>query len=336
MATAREEFYVQPGALPEVEAAGIRDDLVRRDFTINTLAIELSSRGWGRLIDHFGAVADIKAKRIRVLHTFSFVDDPTRILRALRFSAKFGFNLESQTANLLKRAILEGRLDDVSPERIRDELMLSLNEEHPWPILRRICEAGLLGVLQPAVHITRCIEDEIDPVEQGFEWLRQHMSDDEMPERDAAYLGFLISESPPEDAHRFVSEFHFEGRILRMAEGLSKLPKAKLSLQNAPQDASTVTEIIESLPESLWVVLIANTDENSPEKNALNQYLTDFRWIRPQISGEDLMKEGFVPGRSFGEALSAVRRAKLDGKLHTLDDEMNFAKDILKLRASQD
>ncbi len=329
VATAREEFYVQPGALPTVEAAGIRDDLVRRDFTINTLALQLNSRAWGLLIDHFGGLSDIKSGLIRVLHTFSFVDDPTRILRGLRFSARYGFELEDQTGELLRRALLEGRLDDVSPERIRDELFLCLHEDEPWQVLSRICEMGVFGVLHHGVHPPMCLADADDPVREALNWLAEFLPDEDMPRKDLSYLAFLLSHTDPNDAVIFVSKYKFDGSVHEMVEALTHLPAAQETLRIRELTASDLAERLHPLHPSFWVVLAAETAAGSPERKALRRFLEELRVVHPVVDGDDFISEGYTPGPLFRKALAAIRKAKLDGKISTRDEEMGLARSIL-------
>lgn len=330
IATAREEFYIQPGALPEVAAAGIRDDLSRRDFTINTLAISLNSRNWGTLIDHFGALADIKARLIRVLHTFSFVDDPTRILRALRFSTRFDFELEALTSDLLRRALLEGRLDDISPERIRDEFLLCLNEEKPWSILRRICEEGVLGILNPALVLPLCMASESDPLAESYEWVSRSLYPEEMPRKDLTYLALALSESDPAEALKFVHHYRFDNTVTRMIEGLSDYKKALKKINNEKMTASVLTGLMESIPEPWWVLVAMHTPQVSGAREKIRQFFSKFHKLKPRISGEDLIKEGFEPGRAFSDALNAVRSARLDGYIQSREEELSLAKKILR------
>ncbi len=330
VATAREEFYLRPGALPEVAAAGIRDDLVRRDFTINTLAIKLNARKWGFLIDHFGGLADIRNGLIRVLHTFSFVDDPTRILRALRFSERCCFKLESQTAELLGRALLEGRLDDVSPERIRDEILLCLEEDEPWPVIRRICEEGVLGILYHPLYPPECLRYADDPVKPALKWLSEHVSEREMPSKSMTYLAMLLSGTEHHEAEEFVRRYHFDRHARRLAGMLPAFLKAKQAL--AVQDArpSEIATAVEGLPAEYWALLVAERRDESPEKINMRRYLGEIRNVECAVSGKDLIEEGFEPGPGFSKALDKIRRAKMDGEVGTRDEELAMARDILE------
>jgi len=330
IATARDEFYLRPGALPEVEAAGIRDDLVRRDFTINTLAIQLNARKWGLLIDHFGGMADIGNGLIRVLHTFSFVDDPTRLLRALRFSERYGFKLENQTRELFKQALMEGRLDDVGPDRVREEILLCLREEDPWGIIARVYEEGVIGVLYHGLYPPASMSQREDPVKPAIEWLSRCMPDEKLPERELFYIAFLLSESAPEDAVGFTSKFRFDRTICCLAEAVGQFLEAREKLSSPIEKASELASILETLPIPYWAVLAAGKDDSSPERVNLQRFLMELKDFRIDIDGDDLIRDGFEPGPAFSKALAEVRRAKMDGEISGKEEEISLARKILR------
>jgi tRNA nucleotidyltransferase (CCA-adding enzyme) len=327
--TAREEYYGHPGALPTVEAASIRDDLLRRDFTINTIAIQLNSRKWGMLVDHFGGMEDLNAKTIRVLHTFSFVDDPTRIIRALRFSARYDFPLEKQTDELLKRALLEGRLDAVSPERVRDEILLCLNEDNPWVVLHRMCEDGVFGLLHPALHLPVCLASKDDPLKHAIDYLTTLLPDDELPKRHLVYIAHLISMSNPKDAEHFIDNYHFDNSARTLAEAIPNYTKALEKLKKPGIRPSGIVRLMEDLPSAFWPLMIADPPEQDAVSLTVTRYITALRHIKPEIDGDTLIQAGYAPGRGFKNALDEVRRAKLDGEISGKDEEMALAKKVL-------
>jgi tRNA nucleotidyltransferase (CCA-adding enzyme) len=151
VATARLEFYERPGALPTVELSSLKLDLYRRDFTINTLAVALNPRRFGDLVDFFGGQKDIKEKTIKVLHNLSFVEDPTRALRAVRFSERFGFRIGGQTMNLIKNTVKLDLLSRLSGVRLRDELENVLMEDTAAGVVKRLASLGLLALVHPAI-----------------------------------------------------------------------------------------------------------------------------------------------------------------------------------------
>ena len=144
-ATARKETYARPGAFPAVVPSVIRDDLFRRDFTINAMAISINPQSWGTLVDPFGGLTDVRAKRIRVLHDLSFVDDPTRILRAARFKGRLGFSIEQSTLKLLKHAVASRVFDSIKPQRYQKELNKIRKEEHAEKALANLRAWGVLN-----------------------------------------------------------------------------------------------------------------------------------------------------------------------------------------------
>ncbi len=151
VATARMEYYESPAAPPTVETSSLKLDLYRRDFTINTLAVKLNKRHYGTMIDYFGAQADIKEKVLRVLHNLSFVEDPTRVLRAVRFEQRFGFKIGTLTLALIKNAVKINCFKDLSPRRLFLELKLILKEEDPVKAIERMNELDVLGVIAPEI-----------------------------------------------------------------------------------------------------------------------------------------------------------------------------------------
>src|SRR4030043_2088005 len=170
VATARWEVYDSPAALPTVESASIKMDLYRRDFTINTLAIQLNPRAFGELIDFFGGVKDIKEKVIRVLHNLSFVEDPTRVFRAIRFEQRFKFQIGKHTQNLMKNAVKMGFMDRLSGKRILSELILILQEENPIPPLKRMRDFHLFHFLHPHLKFDEEVDLLFEQVHDVIAW----------------------------------------------------------------------------------------------------------------------------------------------------------------------
>ncbi|MGE5893908.1 MAG: CBS domain-containing protein, partial [bacterium] len=170
IATARTEYYERPAALPKVEMSSIKKDLYRRDFTINTLAVELNPDGYGRLIDFFGGQRDIKERIIRVLHNLSFIEDPTRAFRAVRFSERFGFRISKHTVNLMRSALKLNLFDRLSGSRLYDELLLTFDETEPVKALKRLSTYALLEVIHPNLQFSEKIEESLSAVHEIFAW----------------------------------------------------------------------------------------------------------------------------------------------------------------------
>ncbi|MFH1516101.1 MAG: CBS domain-containing protein, partial [bacterium] len=165
IAMCRCEYYRKPGALPDVAPSGLRDDLYRRDFTINALAIRLNPVGFGELIDFFRGANDLEDRRIRILHTLSFVDDPTRVFRAIRFEGRLGFRMDDETQHQATIALQDNMLEKIAPERIRNEIELILKENDPISIIIRAEEIGLLKRIHSNIKLNHTFFDPPDLIE---------------------------------------------------------------------------------------------------------------------------------------------------------------------------
>jgi tRNA nucleotidyltransferase (CCA-adding enzyme) len=346
--TARTEFYERPAALPQVEAGSLRQDLYRRDFTINTMAICLDRDRYGELVDFYGGERDLEEKRIRVLHNLSFVEDATRILRAVRLEQRLGFAIEERTQELLQ----DGRdmLHRVSGERLRHELSLSLQEAEPECILARLGELGVLPYLHPAL----CADDWLA---ERFRAARQHL-----PEWRKQGLGTrmdgrggLVSEPSPLLPvylclwlYRATAE-EVEGFIKRLvitedyAKHLRELPRLRSILPRLSASESLspsqVYHLLEKFSlEALYTAwLSVLTSPSSPplpgegkKERLVQQYIELFvgelRGVRPAINGETLKRWGVAPGPKYRQALIALLDAKLDGQVTTPADEEAFVR----------
>ncbi len=170
IATARTEYYEYPGALPVVEGSTLKLDLYRRDFTINTLAVKLNPRVFGTLIDFFGAIRDLKERVIRVIQNLSFVEDPTRIFRAIRFEKRFDFTIGKQTEKLIKNAVKLNVFDRLAGIRLLSELELIFDEEDPYAIIERLSTFDLLKFLHPNLKISEQMETRFSKVGEVCSW----------------------------------------------------------------------------------------------------------------------------------------------------------------------
>ena len=171
VATARTEYYDSPGALPIVEYSSIKMDLYRRDFTINTLAVNLNPEEFGMLLDFFGAHRDLKERCISVLHNLSFVEDPTRVFRAIRFEQRFGFRISKLTINLIHNAVKNNFFDRLSGVRLFHELELILHEENPIPAIARLAELDLLKAIHPRLWFDEGTRNMLERVQAVLSWM---------------------------------------------------------------------------------------------------------------------------------------------------------------------
>jgi tRNA nucleotidyltransferase (CCA-adding enzyme) len=309
LATTRRETYKEPGALPEVHPAGLAEDLGRRDFTINAMALDLNGEAVGHLEDPHGGRADIDAGLIRVLHGGSFIDDPTRLLRALRYEARFGFRLEEQTERLAREAAAGPGFSTVSGARVRDELLDLLREDEAPAAVARMHELGLDRALHPSL--------EADPDLVASTLLA---SAETGADRALAGLAALVS-SAPEWLHLWVEDLNL-GRqqadaVMRAA---AKGPQLASTLRNELTPSAIHAMLSCEPPEALAVALA----RGAPGDQVLH-YLADLRGVQLEITGHDLVEAGVPESPELGRALDETLRRKLDGEVAGREQELELA-----------
>ena len=332
VATARLEYYKAPAALPIVEHSSLKLDLYRRDFTINTLAISLNKNTFGELIDFFGAQADIKEKSVRVLHSLSFVEDPTRVFRAVRFEQRFGFQIGKFTVNLIKNAVKMSFLSKIKGPRIWRELVLMLSEADPGRIMKRLRELDLLRFIYPSLAFDQEGERlfaEMDTVLKWYTLLYKGKYN-----RVFYYLLGLADHMSPEDVG------DLSRRLVASESMRRKLPQEVASVREiAGKLTSTVrfmkkSEVYKQLdPLSQEGRLFVMARVRSEEvKKAVSNYITYVESFRPLTTGVDLLSMGIKEGPVFREILEALREAKIDRNLATRQQELAFVREYMKER----
>lgn len=324
IATSRLEYYEEPGALPVVEKGSLKLDLSRRDFTINTLAISLNKNTFGELIDFFGGQRDLKERTIRVLHSLSFVEDPTRILRALRFEGRFGFRISRHTLNLMKNALRMGFLSKVEGRRIWNELRLILLEKNPETILKRMDELGVLRQIDERLKFDEgmiMLFSEIKGVMSWYELLFKEKTYD----RVRLYLMCLLKDFTISELDEFLTKLEFKEREKRKLksdfEMLSSL-RTKLHIMKSARK-SEIYRLLKDLSTEALLYLMAQAKDDEI-KRSISNFVTTSSTVKPEISGKDLKALGFKEGPIFKEILERLRDLKIDGVLKTKEDEINY------------
>ncbi|HNT77910.1 MAG TPA: CBS domain-containing protein [Anaerolineae bacterium] len=320
LVTARTEFYEHPTALPTVERSSIKQDLHRRDFTINTLAIRLDPQRWGDLLDFYGGKVDIEAGVIRVLHSLSFVDDPTRILRAARFEARLDFRLDPRSESLIADAL--PMLNRITGGRVRHELDLILKEARPEAALERLQALGALRQIHPSLLCD-------DWLRERFARLRQAELLDLWGVADEAGRLFLhwalfLYRLPLADIVQIVERLLIRRTVSVGAKVLPELPRALDELMQHTRP-SQITAQLEALPLDVQAVAWLATDD-AIVRARLEQYAREWRHVAPQLTGKALCDLGFKPGPLFRDLFIALRRARLDGDITTLEEEIALVK----------
>jgi len=332
-ATARKEFYERPSALPQVKQSSIRQDLHRRDFTINTLAIDLSPKHWGELLDFYGGERDLREGLIRVLHSLSFLEDPTRILRAVRLEQRLGFRIEERTEELMRNAL--DLLDRTTPERIRQEFYLILQEERPYDIIYRLKQLGILERLHPDLECDSWLRTRFCRMRRVLREGRWPLEGKARETPDPAwYLALLTFRLSREALRAFMSRLRIVSReadLLRQVHGLRQyLPL----LEKERQRPSTLVRCLEPASrEALFVLWIAT--DSCLAREQIEAYDHTYRKIRPLLTGDDLKGMGLPPGPLFGALLDALRSARLNGQVKTRMDEEAMVEELLMHWARQ-
>ena len=332
VATARLEYYEQPASLPTVELSSIKMDLYRRDFTINALAIQLSHDKFGKLIDFFGAQKDIRDKVIRVLHSLSFVEDPTRILRAIRFETRFEFTIGPQTTKLIKNALQLKLVTKLSGSRVFHELQSIFNEVSPYQSLIRLHEFTVLQSIHPALELSPKKRDVLKEIEKVMEWYRM-LYTKPSPEPWIIYLLGLTSASKADAVEEVLTRLHFAPKQYADFMTLRDTVKSVTNLINAipPEGYSRLYELLVPIPLEGVLYMMARTKSEAVKKH-ISHFLAYLRNTTLDISGADLQLLGFTPGPLFGEVLRETLFAMLDEKIKTRQEQLDFAYRMLKAR----
>ena len=329
VASARMEYYKFPAALPVVEMSSIKLDLYRRDFTINTLAIQLNSNKFGTLIDFFSARKDIKEKIIRVLHNLSFVEDPTRVFRAIRFEQRFEFTIGKLTMGLIANAISMDFFRELSGKRVFAELRLILQEENPVATIRRLNDFDLLKVIHPSIKFDKDLMARLNSVKKVLSW-HDLLFLEESYKKWIVYFLVLIrsckSHISKEICRRF--ELKPEDEKILCAERF-EADKCVFWLERnlAVSDSAIYRKLngfkIESI---LFMMAVA---KKKAVKKSISHFFTDLRRTQLSLKGRDLKKMGLKPGPVYRQVLEAVLDAKLDGTLKSKKDEIEFARRLI-------
>lgn len=324
IATARIEHYESPAAPPEVMLSSLKRDLFRRDFTINTLAVHLNKAHYGTLVDHFGGMRDIKERSIRVIHNLSFVEDPTRILRAIRFEQRFGFKIGKLTESLIQNAIDIHCFENLSGQRFFLELKLMLMEEDPIRIIERTNGFKLLRYISPELKLTEELRDVLTKIRGILVWF------------NLLYLG--VTYEPWKVYFLGLTSYLSETEMNNLAERMQihdkevlDLISVRLEARQALKELSRIGDkenyfvyrILSPLYPEILLCSMAKA-RNEKVKKFISTFFTKLRGTEVHLKGKDLINMGFKPGPLFKEIIEDILAAKLQGDVHTREDEIEF------------
>ncbi|MGZ6729010.1 MAG: CBS domain-containing protein [Gaiellaceae bacterium] len=316
--TARTEFYDAPAALPTVEHASIREDLFRRDFTINAMAVSLKGADLGRLVDPFAGRRDLEAKTVRVLHNLSFIDDPTRIFRAIRYENRYGFRMDDHTLRLARGTIEMGLVGDLSSARLRDELVALLEEGEIEHSILRLAELGA----DRAIHPHLAADEEAVALLRRLTELRDRYGL-EVPSWRLG-LAALARRLPPDEVYGWLQRLKVRRRDAEgVAAAVTVGPRLVERLEAGAEPAEVVALADPYAPDApLFALALADLPP-------LHEYFERLRGVRLEVSGADLAELGLAESPRVGEVLAELRRRKLNGELDGRESELAAARELI-------
>lgn len=330
-ATARTEVYQYPTALPTTQPSTLKADLSRRDFTINTLALQLSDTAY-HLIDQFGGVRDLNNGIIRVLHSQSFIDDPTRILRAARFEHRFNFTIEPQTAQLIASAL--PMLRRITGERVRNEMTLILKEDHPEATLRNLAQREILA----AIHEDFTLDDRAlaaftrakAALSAPPKWVQSSL------DLTAVYWHLLMGYIPLSRLPHLCDRLLFSKSFANSLIDTAQILQAVEPLTSPAAQPSEITYYLEhkilDVRGDLALFSAWLATENPLVRQRIAQFAVTWRETKPTTNGAHLAAHGLKAGKCYGVILSRLRNARLDGLVTTDEAEQNLLLSLIEKR----
>jgi tRNA nucleotidyltransferase (CCA-adding enzyme) len=329
VATARREFYEYPAALPEVELSSIKKDLYRRDFTINAMAIQLNQKHFGKLIDFFGGQKDLRIGIIRVLYNLSFVEDPARIIRAIRFEQRYNFKIDRATEDFLKKAIDDKLLSRLGKKRITEELIIILREENPLKSLKRMEKLGALKYILPEVELDEDTVERFNKVKDNYYFWKRNMSDEKI-ELWVIYFCCLIRNLKKSQIQRIYKKLIIKQKSLdKINNCYSNLDQIiKMISQKNKISPSVIYLKLKCLPNETLFLAIAESNTNIA-KERIKNYFNKYKKESLYISGKELKELQVKPGPIYSQILNKLLCAQLDGEVKNKSDEIRFVKNIL-------
>lgn len=327
IATARLEYYDYPAALPTVELSSLKLDLYRRDFTINAMAIHLNPDTFGTLVDFFNCQNDLKDRKIRVLHNLSFVEDPTRIFRAIRFEQRMGFTIGQHTERLIKNAVKMNLFDRFFGYRFFGELKLMLSEENPLPAIKRLAGFGLLQFLHPKLVLHPRQETLLEEIGRALTWYRLLFLDEPCRQWEI-YLLALTAPLPAKELLDFCQRFEVpvRARQLLLQEKVETAKVATVLRRAVPAKNSAIYHLFANC-RTEGLLLLMGLVRKKTAKKAISLYVTDLCQTKTALTGDDFKAMGYPVGPLYGEMLRVLLDARLDNVVRSREEEEAFLRE---------
>jgi len=331
VATARTEYYEYPTALPTVERSSVKKDLYRRDFTINALAIRLNKNS-GELLDFFGGQRDLKDKVIRVLHSLSFVEDPTRAFRAIRFEQRFGFSISKETRTFIRNAVDMQLFHRLSGHRLGDELIHLFSESQPANAIRRLRECDLLKFVHPKIPWTAKTHDLFQSIQEILTWHRLEIAQEPI-QRWLLYAMALFEPVGRDETVKTWKKLGFPGRQIQMVDKFFQEQQQLLRIlfrkNLSPSESYALFQTWTLEPLLFLMAKIQRQDSKKHSLQRIKEFITTSRHIKSSITGHDLRALGLQKGPAYRQVLHQLLTARLDGTGQTRKEELNLAKTLV-------
>ena len=331
IATARKEVYEKPAALPTVEFSSLREDLYRRDFTINAMAVKANKKNFGLFVDFFGGIKDLDKGIIRILHDRSFIDDPTRIFRAVRFEQRFGFRIEDHTEYLITHAVKQEMFRRTENQRIRDELVLILKEENPEKAVLRMMELHELRFIHPDLVLSRSFKRVVGQLRKFIKWYNANASGKRVLDIWLVNFMVVLDKLEAGQIQEVLDNFIFTRSAAMRLRNYNEKAAAAIRRLSSPEKIrpSQVYGILEPLSHEVAIYAMAKTGSQRARMR-IKKFFTEYNVTRLKIKGEDVIAAGEKPGPGFSKILKKILCEKIDGKLLSKKDELRYLRELLE------
>ena len=323
VATARGETYESPGALPRVAPAPMDVDLARRDFTINAMAVSLNGRSFGDLVDPFGGRGDLQNHLVRILHDQSFIDDPTRLFRAVRFEQRLRFRLERGTERRYREAVSGGMIENLSGSRLLEQLRLICVEPDPWPVFNRLDRLDTLKAIHPALASDDGLKTLVQEISQSGDLASSAY--------DGWWILYLVALFRPrreETLHGIVDRLKPNRRLRKAIEDMSRWSRVERAVESGSIDTpADFSRAVRTISEDTMLFL-ALTHPDEAVRSRCETYYHHHRHARLSIDGGTLKELGIPEGPAYGQILDEVLSMKINGEIGTAEEEDRAARDL--------
>jgi tRNA nucleotidyltransferase (CCA-adding enzyme) len=327
VATARQEYYEIPGSLPSIELSSIKQDLYRRDFSINTLAIKLNDN-FGELLDYFGGLKDIRDKKIRVLHTLSFIEDPTRVFRAIRFAIKFDFEMGKQTEKLIKNALKLNLLNQIDKKRLFTELFFILKEKEASQAIEKLNKLGAFSSLKKNLIIeSACIKH----METAYNFIDSYLllHPAEKVNKEIVFLLILEHHANLHNVN-LIQMLNVPENIKKCIIPIQKEKKHLLHRLESPAITDADVYFLLKTLSNEQLIFLLSIAKSKQVKNKIARFINQLKFTKNMIDGNDLIKLGVKPSPLLGEILNLVFKDILSGKISSREKALKRARDIIR------